>query len=210
MMDARAWRGWGNGISDHHIVVARIRVQKRWVRGRRRGQEGSAPVRKVERLSEDGKREEYERAVEERLGRYELEQLRSVEGMNEKFVEGICAACEEVCGVRRRRKGVQGTAWWCDEVRVAVAQKKKAYEEWMRSRGQGEIERQKREVYVQRKREVKRIVKESKRRVDEFGRNLSEKWKECKKLFWKEVKKVRQGNQGSNKGVKDKNGRELV
>ena len=105
------------------------------MRGRRRGQEGSAPVRKVERLSEDGKREEYERAVEERLGRYELEQLRSVEGMNEKFVEGICAACEEVCGVRRRRKGVQGTAWWCDEVRVAVAQKKKAYEEWMRSRG---------------------------------------------------------------------------
>ena len=83
VMDARAWRVWGNGISDHYLVVARIRVQKKWVRGRQRGQEGSAPVQKVERLNENEKREEYMRAVEEQLGKYELEQLRSVEGMNE-------------------------------------------------------------------------------------------------------------------------------
>ena len=191
--------------------MARIRVQKRWVRRRRGGQEGSGPVRRVERLNDVGKKEEYKRAVEERLGRYEWERMREVVGMNETFVKEICAACEEVCGMKRRRKGVQGTAWWNEEVKLAVARKKKAYEEWMRSRGRGEIEGQKREVYVQRKREVKRLVRESKRRVDdEFGRNLSEKWKECKKLFWKEVKKVRQGNKGSSRGVKDKNGRVLV
>ena len=56
---------------------------------------------------------------------------------------------EEVQG-----SSLQGTAWWCKEVKVAVEQKKKAYEDWMRSRptGRGEIERQKREVYVERKR----------------------------------------------------------
>ncbi len=57
---------------------------------------------------------------------------------------------------------------------------------------------------------VKRVVSESKRRVDEeFGRNLSEKWRECKKLFWKEVKKVREGNKGNSVGVKDKSGQVL-
>ena len=41
VMDARAWRGWGSGISDHYLVMARISVQKKWVRRRRGGQEGS-------------------------------------------------------------------------------------------------------------------------------------------------------------------------
>ena len=58
---------------------------------------------------------------------------------------------------------------------------------------------------------VKRVVKESKRRMDEdFGRNLSNKWRECKKLFWKEVKKVRGGAKSGSKGVKNKDGRMLV
>ncbi len=93
----------------------------------------------------------------------------------------------------------------------AVEDKKKAYREWLDSRGNGEVEGQKRELYLEKKRMVKRVVSESKRRVDEeFGRKLSEKWRECKKLFWKEVTKVREGNKGNSVGVKDKNGQVLV
>ena len=45
-------------------------------------------------------------------------------------------------------------------------------------------ERRKRE-YKARKKEVRRLAKESKERVDEeFGRKLSEKYNENKKLFW--------------------------
>ena len=46
--------------------------------------------------------------------------------MNETFVKKICAACEDVCGMKRRRKGVQGTAWWNEEVKLAVARTKMA------------------------------------------------------------------------------------
>ena len=106
VMDARAWRGWGSGNSDHYLVAARINVQRKWIGGRRRGRDGAASGWKVEKLSDIGKKEEYKRAVEERLGRYEWERMRDVEGMNEKFVEEIFAASvwneEETQGSTRK------------------------------------------------------------------------------------------------------------
>ncbi len=43
------------------------------------------------------------------------------------------------------------------------------------------------------KNRVRELIEDSKRRVDEeFGRKLSQNFSENKKLFWKEVKKVRE------------------
>lgn len=51
------------------------------------------------------------------------------------------------------------------------------------------MEREKRTVYAKKKMDAKRRVRESKERADEgFGRQLSSKRRENKKLFWKEVK----------------------
>ncbi len=51
--------------------------------------------------------------------------------------------------------------------------------------------------YKKWKKRVKRLIEESKRRVDEdFGRKLRQNFSENEKLFWKEVKKVR-GGEGS-------------
>ncbi len=54
------------------------------------------------------------------------------------FPEEVCTACEEVCGTRRRCGEVQGTALWNDEVKLAVEQKKKAFDEWDASRDRRE------------------------------------------------------------------------
>ena len=57
------------------------------------------------------------------------------------------------------------------------------------------------------------MIEESKRSADKnFGRQLSEKYKEDKRLYWKEVKEERKGGvsvriEGS--GMKDANGRIL-
>ena len=57
------------------------------------------------------------------------------------------------------------------------------------------------------KRKVKQVIKESKEKVDdEFGRKLSEKFNENKKLYWKEVKKERGGCKSGSDKVKDKEG----
>ncbi len=53
--------------------------------------------------------------------------------------------------------------------------------------------------YKKWKKRVRRLIAESKRRVDEeFGRKISQNYSENKKLFWKEVKKVRRGERSGD------------
>ncbi len=60
------------------------------------------------------------------------------------------------------------------------------------------------------KKKVKELIGASRRRVDEeFGRKLSQNFSENKKLFWKEVKKVRGGEGVSGVRVRGEDG-ELV
>ncbi len=60
------------------------------------------------------------------------------------------------------------------------------------------------------KNRVRELIKESKRRVDEeFGRKLSQNFSENKKLFWKEVKKVRGGERSGDVRMRGEDG-ELV
>lgn len=50
------------------------------------------------------------------------------------FKEEIYSACEEVCGVKRRGRGVKRTAWWVEGVRK-VLEEKRAYWEAEKQRG---------------------------------------------------------------------------
>lgn len=58
---------------------------------------------------------------------------------------------------------------------------------------------------------VKRLVKESKKKVDEdFGARMSKNFKENKKLFWKDVKNKRNCKESMSEAVKLENGREVT
>ncbi len=57
------------------------------------------------------------------------------------------------------------------------------------------------------KKRVRRLIEESKKRVDEvFGRKLSQNFSENLKLFWKEVKKVRGGERSGDVRMRGENG----
>ncbi len=73
-----------------------------------------------------------------------------------------------------------------------------------------EVKARRKSEYKEWKRRVRRLIEESKRRVDEeFGRKLSQNFSENKKLFWKEVKKVRGGERSGDVRMRGENG-ELV
>ncbi len=64
-------------------------------------------------------------------------------------------------------------------MREAVEEKKHAYEVWMQRRNEESYER-----YKEKKRNVKRIVKDAKRRADvRWGNCLSEKFERNKRCF---------------------------
>ena len=79
------------------------------------------------------------------------------------FKEGVMLCAKVECRMRQmgggRRKGCE---WWSDEVRVKVCEKRQPYEERLQIRT-GEAY----EKYKEKRVEVKRIVREAKRRGDE-------------------------------------------
>ena len=81
-----------------------------------------------------------------------MEQMEELEDVSKVFSTEVCTACETVCGVRRRDKGVKSTAWWNEKVKKAMEEKKKAYRDWSGGRGNGDVEKQQREKYQEKKR----------------------------------------------------------
>ncbi len=73
-----------------------------------------------------------------------------------------------------------------------------------------EVKVRKKSEYKKWKKRVRELIEESKRRVDEeFGRKLSQNFSENKKLFWKEVRKVRGGERSGDMRMRGEDG-ELV
>ncbi len=83
------------------------------------------------------------------------------------------------------------SAWWTDETKGAVQEKKQVYKKMLQSNVSEEVSVRRGSQYKTWKKKVKELVGESKMRDEEFGRKLSEKFVDNRKLFWKKVKKGR-------------------
>ena len=96
--------------------------------------------------------------------------------------------------------------WWNEEVGRAVAEKRTAFEEWLRRRDRVTYYR-----YRAQREVVKRAVQVTKKMVDRRWRErFGNDFKGNKKMFWKELNRVRKGRQARDEMVKDVNGQILL
>ena len=193
VLDAKVVRGMCVG-SDHYAVLAKFKIRSKWEYGRSNGREERAKVLASGKMDRKEVREEYMKKVGERLSeaRTTLEEEPSVNCVFGVFKEVVLAVAEEVVGYRLQRAGRRENVWWTDEIREAVEEKRRSYKRMLQRNVTDEIRVRRKNEYKERSRRVKELVRDSQRRVDEeFGRKLSEKFNENKKLFWKEVKKER-------------------
>ena len=205
LLDVRVLRGEGGGMSDHYLVESRLRVSGRRWDGRRVGcvREGL----KVSELRKSEKAREFQEKLTVEWNVVKEQEIAAVEEEWNKFKNGVLGCASEVCGVRRlggaRRKGSE---WWNEEMREAVLVKKRAYERWLQKKDDVTYE-----YYKGERNRVKRMVKEAKLRADErWGQKMTESFGENKKMFWKEVKRVRKGCSRLEERVKAGDGRLLV
>ena len=207
VMDAKVVRGMCEG-SDHYAVLAKMRVRGTWEYGR------SSDRREV-RVLASGKlerkevREEYERKVGVRLreASVSVREETSVNEVFSVFKEVVMSVAAEVVGhkVLKGRRG--GSAWWTDEIKEAVDEKRRAYKRVLQKNVTVEVRESRKAEYRFWKRKVKELVNDSKQRVDEdFGRKLSEDFNVNKKLFWREVKRERGGSETRSVRVKNEDG----
>ena len=136
----------------------------------------------------------------------EVGKVESVEKEWEKFRDIVMECTNDECGMRRvggqRRKGSE---WWNEEVRRELAEKRRAFEEWLQRRDRVTNNR-----YRAQRVAVKLAVQVAKRMVDRrWGERLGNDFEGNKKMFWKEAKRVRKGEQGRDVTVKYVNGQIL-
>ncbi len=88
--------------------------------------------------------------------------------------------------------------------------KKRAYKKMLQRNLPEEVKARRKSEYKEWKKRVRELIEESKRTVDEeFGRQLSQNFSENKKVFKKEVKKVRGGEKSGGVRMRGESG-ELV
>ncbi|CAF4396317.1 unnamed protein product [Rotaria sp. Silwood2] len=109
-----------------------------------------------------------------------------------------------------KRVGIQSgqkkTAWWTEEIRNVVREKKIAYHKW--------IQRQTTENgqnYKQIREKVKKIVSEAKSKSwEQFGHQLEHNNHSANKLFWQTIRRLHKGEQKPTRSIKDMTGRLLT
>ncbi len=188
--DAKVVRGLFSD-SDHFAVAAKVRIRDRWEFKGNGRKEGERRELASERLHNSEESQRCERKVEELLSRVRvgMEDNACVSEVFEIFKRSLVQATEEVVGYKKCRRGKKRTAWWTQEIKIAVEEKRNAYKKMLQRNVAEEVREQRKREYRDSKALVKRLVTESEERVDEdFGRKLSAEYVENKKLFWREVR----------------------
>ena len=210
VVDAKVVRGMIEG-SDHFAVLMKIKTSKKW-KFRNERKEESKRLR-LEKFREEGVREEYKKRVTEALNVEwgNMDGDANAEEVFEIFKAVVLSVTEGVVGTKVVKVGrKKGNAWWTEEVREVLREKRDAYKKTLERNVPEIVRSERRRKYLECKRRVKQVIDESKKRVDEeFGRQLSEKYKEDKRLYWKEVKNERERETNGSRGggeVKDVDG----
>src|SRR5678815_2308701 len=198
LLDVNVFRGAGRGLSDHYLVVARLRVGGE-VTVREREKKRRIEVIKVEKLDETMCKREFRRGMEDRWRDVSGTEIREVEEEWKRFKETICEEARRICGVKKvgasRRKGSE---WWSEEVKELVKKKKEVYVKWL-----GNRRRESWEEYRRVRVEAKRAVERAKRNANnEWCRKVAENFETGSKIFWKEVNKKRKKMEGLGERVK--------
>src|SRR6201990_1979414 len=201
LLDVNVLRGAAIGISDHYLVVARVKVKGGWEKVKVRKK--VVEVVRAERLEEEENKDDYKRGIREKWREVLRSEVEDVEEEWNKLKIALMEVARSVCGVKKIGNGRRkGSKWWNEDLENMVKRKKDAFNRYLGTREALDWEE-----YRDRCREVKREVKRAKRRVEEeWARKLAENFKERNKMFWKEVNRMRKGGEERGEGIKGEDG----
>ena len=120
-------------MSDHFLVEARLKLLGGWRNAGRL--ESVRNVLKVSELNHSVKEMAYKESLHVKYEVCRGGEVESVEKEWEKFRDMVMECTNDVYGMRRvGRQRSKGSEWWNEEVGRAVAEKRRAFEEWLQRR----------------------------------------------------------------------------
>lgn len=154
----------------------------------------------IERLKDAKTNDQYQYKIKKKLlGRTRTNEI---EDLWSNYKEAILESANESCGKKAIGGTNRRTAWWNDQIKLKVKQKKEAWKKYLLTRAIDDLQQYKK-LTIEAKNEV-RLSKQN--QWEEFGNKLEHNFRENQKLFWGAVKRCRRENKCPTRHVKDKNG----
>ena len=198
--DVNVYRGAAGGMSDHYLVEAKVRMKG--FRKREREEVIAKRVVRVSELEKEEVREAFVILIVNEWDRIRNTRVLSVEEEWEMFKSTVMTCAARVCGYKSIGRKKRGSAWWDEEIKEMVREKRRLFEIYITDRNE-----RNREEYRQKNQEVKRVTRQKKNEVDERdGIQLSRKFRENKKLFWSDVNVKRKERDQMSMRVRDSDG----
>ena len=206
LCDVKVVRGLSGDLSDHLIVLCKIRLIGTWMERKERNRKGERI--RSERLKNEEYKREYKQAIENKSGRVHGEL--DVEIMWEQVKSIIVESAREVCGTARPGCKRKGSEWYNSAVGEIIEKKTEAY---IRKEQEQNAEKRVRlkEEYDIAKKVAKRDVERCKIEANErLGRKMNDDLNGNVKLFWKEVRKANGSTKSGCKRIKGRDGSMLI
>ena len=152
VLDVKAVRGLGMGISDHYIVLCKIRLVGTWME-KKEIRKGVGRI-KSEKLNEQGCKEKYVRTLVNKSVECEQD---GTEQIWSQMKDALVSSEKEVCGCAKVGSKNVNSEMWNDEVKQAVNSKKEAWLNVLKANDEVLKDRCM-EVYKEKKRKTKTCI----------------------------------------------------
>lgn len=200
ILDVKVRRG-AEIYSDHFLLMARIRqknIRRSDTAENRRESHITVKTYKLRHKELAGKyRQRTEKDIQDRIE--EIKQATTQQGWN-ILRNIIIKNAAEVCGTYRTDNRRKQTAWWTNEIKEEVKNKKKEWKKYLADNTPEQYE-----IYKRQRGRVKELVAAAKEKSwIEFGNQMERDSKENQKLFYRVLKSFRKKRQESDIYIRDK------
>ena len=197
--DVRVKRG-AEIYSDHFLVVGKFNLEIKLIR---REKEAKHVKLQVEKLKTKDCQQYYQNLIDIKLREININDFEEdIEEIWSAYKGVLRDSASIVCGSKCIGGQYNRTAWWNNEVKQKIKDKKEAWKKYLSSKSNED-----RDIYKIKRKEARDEVKKSKQHQwERFGEKLEENFRENQKLFWGAIKRCRRGKQCSVKHVKNKEG----
>ncbi|CAF3168871.1 unnamed protein product [Rotaria sp. Silwood2] len=203
-MDVRVKRG-AERSTDHHLVVCVLQLSPNALK--QRTQPKKVFRIKWEALGDTPIRQKFANKVEQGYS-----QLPINEGDSESewllFRTAVIGAAADTCGLKRLGlvNGQKRTAWWTEEIRKIINNKKTAYRTWVQQPTLHNWHKYKQIID-----NVKKTVGEAKAKSwENLGYQMESNYHSATKVFWQTIRRLRKGGLKQTRSVKNVNGELLT
>ena len=187
--------------SDHFLLEARFSMQN----FRTKQKTNKQSKIRIEELKNSDKRSQYQKLIKSKLDKAAeaAQDTNDLENLWKIYKEVLTKSAKEICGLKTIGGTKKRTAWWNENVKEKIKEKKRAWKKYLASKKMEDLE-----YYKIKRREAKDSVKQSKQEQWEiFGERLESNYKENQKMFWGTVKRYRKGYQCPIKRIQNKEGK---